>query len=130
MESTKSELRNAFIKSIEAGRKLNYSEKRLILDLEEMEEKVDPSLGISAQPLKGYLMKWHANITGPEGSPYEGTILHLEITYPKDYPNNAPTFTQLTPFRSPFFQGGKFDSEMISSDWCSGYSTFAVLMQI
>jgi hypothetical protein len=48
MESTKSEVRNAFIKSIEQGRKLNYTEKRLILDLEEMEEKVDPSLGISA----------------------------------------------------------------------------------
>ena len=130
MESTKSEVRNTFIKSIEAGRKLNYSEKRLILDLEEMEEKVDPSLGISAQPLKGELMKWHANITGPEGSPYEGAILHLEITYPLDYPNNAPTFKQITPFDSPFFLRDVFSSEMVSSDWCSGYSTFAILMQI
>lgn len=49
MESnSKSEVRNNFIKSIEQTRKLNFSEKRLILDLEEMEEKVDPSMGISA----------------------------------------------------------------------------------
>ena len=49
MESnTKSEVRNNFIKSIEKTRALNYTEKRLILDLEEMEEKVDPTLGISA----------------------------------------------------------------------------------
>lgn len=57
-----------------------------------MEEKVDPTLGISAQPLKDNLMKWHANITGPEGSPYEATILHIEITFPKDYPNTPPQF--------------------------------------
>ena len=80
MESnSKSEVRNNFIKSIEQTRKLNFSEKRLILDLEEMEEKVDPSMGISAQPLKDNLFLWHANITGPEGSSYENTILHLEI---------------------------------------------------
>lgn len=83
MESnTKSEVRNNFIKQIEATRKLNYQEKRLILDLQEMEEKVDPSMGISAQPLPSQLSLWHANITGPEGSPYENTILHLEIEYP------------------------------------------------
>jgi ubiquitin-protein ligase len=91
---------------------LNYAEKRLILDLEEMEEKVDPALGISAQPLKDNLMKWHANITGPEGSPYERTVLHLEITYPKDYPNNAPEITQLHEFSSPFFMRKKFSSEL------------------
>jgi ubiquitin-protein ligase len=73
-------------------------------------------------------MKWHANITGPEGSPYEGTILHLEIVYPKDYPNNAPTITQLSKFESPFFLSGKFAAEMVQQDWCSGYSTFAILM--
>lgn len=49
MESnSKSEVRNNFIKNIEKTRALNYTEKRLILDLEEMEEKVDPTLGISA----------------------------------------------------------------------------------
>lgn len=93
-----------------------------------MEEKVDPALGISAQPLKDNLMKWHANITGPEGSPYEGAILHLEINYPKDYPNNGPTITQLTKFSSPFFSGNRFFSEMLTSEWCSGYSTFSILM--
>lgn len=91
MESnSKSETRNNFIKNIEKSRALNFTEKRLIVDLEEMEEKVDPTLGVSALPLKDNLMKWHANITGPEGSPYEGAILHLEIEFPKNYPNNPP----------------------------------------
>ncbi|CDW80044.1 ubiquitin-conjugating enzyme family protein [Stylonychia lemnae] len=131
MESnSKSELRNNFIKSIEKTRPLNYSEKRIILDLEEMEEKVDPQLGISALPLKDNIMVWHANITGPEGSPYDGSILHLEITFPKDYPNNAPQIKQLHPFSSPFFDNQVFSSEITESDWCSGYSTFSILMQI
>jgi ubiquitin-protein ligase len=104
MESnTKSAIRNAFIKKIEEKRKPNYTEKRLLLDLEEMEEKVDPGLGISAMPLNDNLMKWHANITGPEGSPYEGAILHLEINYPKDYPNQGPEIIQMVKFTSPFF---------------------------
>jgi ubiquitin-protein ligase len=131
MESnTKSELRNKFIKAIEKTRPLNYSEKRIILDLEEMEEKVDPTLGISALPLKDNLMIWHANVTGPEGSPYEGAILHLEIKFPKDYPNSAPSISQVCPFNSPFFMHKQFRSEMTDSDWCSGYSTFSILMQI
>lgn len=75
-------------------------------------------------------MKWHANITGPEGSPYEGAILHFEITYPKDYPNNPPTITQMNEFSSPFFNMRRFTSEMTDSDWCSGYSTFSTMMQI
>jgi len=68
-----------------------------------MEEKVDPSLGISALPLKDNLMIWHANITGPEGSPYDGVVLHLEIKFPNDYPNNPPDITQVTEFCSPYF---------------------------
>jgi hypothetical protein len=39
MESnTKSAVMNAIIKQIETSRKLNFSEKRLIKDLEELEE--------------------------------------------------------------------------------------------
>jgi ubiquitin-protein ligase len=91
MESTsKSVVRNTFIKSIQEKRKLNYAEKRLLKDLEELEEQVDPTLGISAAPLKDNLMKWHANMRGPEGSAYEGGILHLEFDFPKDYPNSPP----------------------------------------
>lgn len=129
MESTtKSAVRNAFIKQIEAKRKLTYTEKRLIKDLEELEESVDPSLGISAQPLKDNLMEWHANIQSPEGSPYNGAVLHLSLKFPKDYPNSPPIINQVTKFTSPFFIRQKFVSEMIDSDWCSGYSVFSILI--
>ena len=49
MESTnKSVVRSAFVKQIEETRKLSYAEKRLIKDIEELEEKIDPTLGVSA----------------------------------------------------------------------------------
>jgi hypothetical protein len=50
MESTtKSLVRSAFIKEIEDSKgKLNFVEKRLLKDLEELEETVEPSMGISA----------------------------------------------------------------------------------
>lgn len=88
MESnSKSELRNKLIKDIEKARHLTFAEKRLIKDLEELEEQVDPQLGVAALPLEGNLFKWHANIKGPDGTPYENSILHFEIEFPKEYPN-------------------------------------------
>lgn len=79
--ATNSALRTAFLQRFDQEkRRLNFAEKRLLLDLEEMEEKVDPTLGISASPISPEdFYTWHANIRGPEGSPYEDAILHLSI---------------------------------------------------
>lgn len=103
--TTNSTIRNAYLKRIQdENRRLNFAEKRLLLDLEEMEEKVDPTLGISASPISPEeLYIWHANIRGPEGSPYEDAILHLLIEFPKDYPNQGPKISQMSKFTSPFF---------------------------
>ena len=35
-------------------------------------------------------LKWRAFLKGPEGSPYEGGTFELSITFPNDYPIDAP----------------------------------------
>lgn len=35
--------------------------------------------------------KWHVHIEGPKDSDYSGAKLHLEITFPDNYPSSRPT---------------------------------------
>lgn len=62
----------------------------MLKDLEELEKNLLPTVGVTAQPLEDDLFQWHANIRGPEGTPFEGGIFHLEITIPETYPHNPP----------------------------------------
>lgn len=48
-------------------------------------------MGVTARPLESDLFTWHANIRGPEGTPYEGGVFHLELKFPLSYPNHPPT---------------------------------------
>lgn len=112
------------------GGNLNYTEKRILKDLEEFEFNVNPEMGISARPLNETIYKWHANIKGMADTPYEGGIFHFEISIPGDYPNKPPVIEALTPLTNNFFIASKYRSEMIEDDWCSGYSLFSVLLQI
>ncbi|CAI2366739.1 unnamed protein product [Moneuplotes crassus] len=122
-------LRQELISS-KSGGNLNYTEKRILKDLEEFQYNVNPEMGISAMPLKDNIYKWVANIRGILDTPYEGGIFHFSITIPQDYPNSPPKVEALTPITNPYFSGTKYLSEMVQSEWCSGYSLFSVLLQI
>ena len=112
------------------GNNLNYTEKRILKDLEEFETNVNPEMGISAKPLKDTIYTWHANIRGLPDTPYDGGIFHFEITIPGDYPNKPPVITTKTPMTNNFFVGNKYRSEMVEDEWCSGFSLFSLLLQI
>ena len=57
--------------------------------------------GIKAQPLDSSYSHWHASITGPVGSPYEGGIFYLNIKFPIRYPFAPPFVTFLTKIFHP-----------------------------
>lgn len=61
---------------------LNFATKRLLKDLEQIQKETIPTVGVTACPLEHDLFKWHANIRGPVGTPYEGGIFHLELDIP------------------------------------------------
>jgi ubiquitin-protein ligase len=51
--------------------------------------------GFFARPIVGKdgtadLFKWKCGIPGPEGSPWEGGLYTLDVTFPDDYPTNPP----------------------------------------
>ena len=58
------------------------SARRLQKDLKELEDTPIPLFGVSARPLSSSLYTWHGNLRGPEGSPFEGGVFHIEIVFP------------------------------------------------
>jgi len=47
---------------------------------------------ISAAPIDDDdLFTWHAILSGVPGTPLEGTAVVVELTFPTDFPKNAPT---------------------------------------
>jgi len=58
------------------------SARRLQKDLKELEDSPIPLFGVSARPLSSSLFIWHGNLRGPEGTPFEGGVFHIELTFP------------------------------------------------
>jgi ubiquitin-conjugating enzyme E2 A len=118
---------------------LTFSHKRLIKDLEEIQNEKIPTVGVTARPLETDLFTWHANIRGPEKTPYEGGVFHLELKFPQSYPNHPPTIRIFNNIPHPNVFGGyicldilqQYDSKVEEgSGWTSAYSVQSILTQL
>lgn len=63
---------------------------RLLNDLKEIQ--TNPIEGVSAVPLDDENMfEWHCNFKGPKGTSWEGSIFHLILFFPDEYPAKSPS---------------------------------------
>lgn len=60
----------ALLRTVVNKKSQTYSQKRLIKDLQEIEKEKIPTVGVTARPLENDMFVWHANIKGPEKTPY------------------------------------------------------------
>ncbi len=115
--------------------------RRLLKDLKELEENDIPTVGVSARPLEKDIRTWHANLRGPEGTPYQGAVFHVSMAFPDNYPHSPPTVTLLTPLPehpNVFDNGTRLCLDMLENSsskglyegWTSGYSVLSILLQL
>ncbi|XP_023174004.2 ubiquitin-conjugating enzyme E2 4-like [Drosophila hydei] len=66
------------------------------LSQEMAEFKRNPIEGCVVNFLNNDLFEWVASLQGPLGTPYEGGLFHMHITFPRDYPFSAPNLKFVT----------------------------------
>ncbi|EDW68919.1 ubiquitin-conjugating enzyme E2 D3 [Drosophila virilis] len=70
------------------------TERRLGRELAEI--KRNPLAGCKVDMLNSNLFEWIAALEGPKGTPYEGGLFHIHVTFPHDYPFTPPNLRFLT----------------------------------
>ena len=75
--------------------------------------------------------EWDATIMGPEGSPYEGGIFNLRISFPKDYPFKPPICIFVTKIFHPNINSsGGICLDILKESWSPALTICKVLLSI
>jgi ubiquitin-conjugating enzyme E2 D/E len=115
------------------------SMKRLMRDLKELKEQEVPLVGVAAAPLDDSIYTWHGNLRAPADSVYAGGVFHIEMKFPKEYPDRAPNITLLGyQLDHPNVFGSKLCLDMLETarskswyeGWNSAYTVESVLIQL
>ncbi|KAH8256708.1 hypothetical protein KR038_006238, partial [Drosophila bunnanda] len=77
------------------------------------------------------IFKWKATIEGPQGTPYEGGIFHLDILFNEEYPYLPPKVT----FRTKIYHcniapTGQICLDILSSEWSPALTASKILISI
>ncbi|KAF4356607.1 hypothetical protein F8388_006351 [Cannabis sativa] len=101
---------------------VSASGKRIQREMAEL--NTDPPLDCSAGTKGDNLYHWVATIIGPQGTPYEGGIYFLDITFPSDYPFKPPKATSRKCSNNPLVPGiahlymvDKAKHDKIAAEW-------------
>ena len=91
--------------------------KRIQKELKEFNK--DPPQNITAGPINdNNMFRWEATIIGPEDSPYEGGIFHLNFTYPTGYPFKPPKCVFTTKIYHPNINtNGAISLDILQDQW-------------
>ncbi|GAM24195.1 hypothetical protein SAMD00019534_073700 [Acytostelium subglobosum LB1] len=91
----------------------------------------EPAPGISATPHTDNLRYFNVIISGPEGSPFQGGVFHLELFLTDDYPMSAPKVRFLTKIYHPNIDKlGRICLDILKDKWSPALQIRTVLLSI
>lgn len=105
-------------------------EKRLMYEWNNI--KKESVSNITAGPISDTnIIVWEATIHGPEGTPYEGGVFRLTITYPENYPFTPMKMQFKTPIYHPnISRYGDICLDILKDAWTPVLNTSKVLLSI
>tara|TARA_B100001094_G_C18187656_1_gene804931 strand:- start:2050 stop:2493 length:444 start_codon:yes stop_codon:yes gene_type:complete len=103
--------------------------RRLNKELQDLTR--DPPANCSAGVVDEDLFHWKGTIMGPEDTPYEGGIFHLDIYYPSDYPFKSPKIAFTTKIYHPNIDSsGNICLDILKNAWSPALTISKVLLSI
>ena len=102
---------------------------RISTDLKELEN--NPVKNITAGPVnKDTLDLWEGTIFGPNGTPYEGGIFQIKISFPTAYPFAPPKIVFLTKIFHCNIKDGEICLDILKNRWSPAISVHNILLSI
>lgn len=104
--------------------------KRITKEFKELQKDTPPN--VSAGPIdERDMFNWRGTIIGPEGTPYQGGVFFLSITFPADYPFKPPRVTFTTKvFHPNVNDGGGICLDILRDQWTPALSIGKLLLSI
>ncbi|KAF2071581.1 hypothetical protein CYY_007090 [Polysphondylium violaceum] len=91
----------------------------------------EPPPNCSAGPVGDNLYEWMGTIMGPEGSPYEGGVFFLNISFPLEYPFKPPKVTFVTKiYHCNINANGEICLDILKTMWSPALTVSRVLLSI
>ena len=108
----------------------NIAIRRILKDIKIIESQKNDYFSI--KPDENNIYNWKGYITPPDDSIYYGMILPFQITFTKNYPNQAPKFQfkKNCLFHPNIFSNGNVCLDVLQNKWTKLHNVKSIILTI